>query len=89
MYKCKGSGLTVYETFDELLYADIINMYEYQSKYFIETRPEDFYDETVWVVDKQTEKVSFVHFVETFEIDEKDRIPIDPKELRKERESRL
>lgn len=89
MYKCKESGLTVYETFNELLDADIMNMYEHQGKYFIEVRPEEFYDETVWVVDKQTEKVSFVHFVETFEIDEKDRIPIDPKKLRTERESRL
>lgn len=64
MYICKETGLTEYESFNELLNADIDEMTENKNRYFIQLKPEQFYDNTVWVVDKQTKSVSFIHFTE-------------------------
>ena len=85
MYKSKESGLTIYETLDELLSADIVNIFEYKNDYYIELQPEHFYDCRVHKVDKQTGKLSCIHKVETALIPDEERKQIDPKELRKQR----
>lgn len=85
MYKCKVSGLTVYETLDELLNANVTDMFEYNGNYYISVYPEEFYDESVWKVNKKTEDVSVIHYVETFSIPKEERIPIDPETLRRAR----
>ena len=74
--------IRVYRTLDELLKADIVDMYEYESSYYIRIKPTSFYDESMWKVNKITGKVSCVHFVETLSIPGNARTPIDPKNLR-------
>ena len=71
-----------YRTFKELLDSDIVEMFEYTGHYYIRVKPESFYDESVWKVDKETEKISCIHFVETFLIPDKERISINPKKIR-------
>ena len=79
------NGLTVYETFDELLKADVVEMYSFGNDYYIMLEPEDFYDEAVWKVDKRTEKVTVIDYVQTFDIPDEDKIPIDVEKFKKER----
>lgn len=83
MYKCKDSGLTGYETLNELLDTKIIDMFEYNGDYYISVQPEHFYDERVWKVNKQSGKVSVIHYVETFCIADKDKIQINPNTLKR------
>ena len=83
MYRCKESGLKIYESLDELLDADIIDMFEYDGDYYISVQPEHFHDEAVWKVNKQSGKVSVIHYVETFCIADKDKIQINPNTLKR------
>ena len=71
MYIDKGSGLTVYESLDELLAADIIFMSEYNGFYYIRVNSGDYYDNSVWTVNKRTGEVSFIGYTEYFEIEDK------------------
>lgn len=77
--------IRVDKNFDELLKADIVDMYEYKGNYYIRVSPLSFYDESIWKVNKVTGKVSCIHFVETLVIPENARTPIDPKTLRMRR----
>ena len=82
LYKSEKSGLTVYETFDELLNADIVDMFLFEDNYYIKLRPENIYDECVWKVNGKTNEISTIHYIETFMIRDKAET-IDPKTLRK------
>lgn len=82
MYVCKQTGLTEYETFDELLDADIIEMTEYGENYYIRVKPQQFYDNTMWVVNKRTNEVSFILFTQYLRIKDK-ATPVNPDTLRK------
>lgn len=64
MYKCKGSGLEVYETLQELIDKGITEAWDYQNNYYICVRLDDNYDNRIWVVDKKTKKVSSMFFTE-------------------------
>lgn len=83
MYKTKESGLTVYETLDELLNSDIEFVSDYNGKYYIGVKPESKYDNSIWKVDKRTGEVSCSSFIDyMLEIEDK-ATPVDPKTLRK------
>lgn len=76
---------TVYETIDELINANIESLYEDENNYYFHLVPECFYENAVWVVDKQTEDVSYMMFTEfIFEtIYKTGAIEIDPKTLKR------
>lgn len=83
MYKCEGSGLIVYETFDELLDADIEIMSDYDGFYYIRLKPQELYDDSIWKVDKRTGEVSCSSFID-YMLDIQDKAtPIDPKTLKR------
>lgn len=82
MYKCRESGLFVYETFDELLNAEIVSVSEYEGFYYIRLKPQEFYDNSMWKVDKKTKNVSLMYYTEyLLEINDKAK-HIDPAMLR-------
>lgn len=64
MRKSEGSGMTVYENLDELLTAEIISVSEYGGYYYIKLKPYCDYDNSIWKVDKQTGKASYMMFTE-------------------------
>jgi len=83
MYVCKETGLTEYETFDELLNAEIIEFTEDRNSYYIILKPEQPFDCTVWVVDKKTEKVAFTHYIQ-YAINTLDNVtPVDPAKIKR------
>jgi hypothetical protein len=63
MYKL-DNGVTVYETLDDLLNADIESVYEDDNNYYFHLVPECYYENAVWVVDKQTSIVSYIMYTE-------------------------
>jgi len=62
MYKNKVTGLTEYETFEELLKAEIISFTEDKENYYIRLVPEQTFENTIWVVNKKTKNVSWIAF---------------------------
>lgn len=78
------NGIEIYETLQDLLSKDILKVGEYDEKYYVELKTDDPYDNTVWIVDKNTLEVSWIHFT-TFiieDIDEKVK-PVDIETLRR------
>lgn len=82
MYKCKGSGLEVYETFGELLDKGITAVWDYKGKYYVRVKLDDDYDNRIWIVDKKTRKISDMYFTKFFEFIDK-ATPVDPETLRR------
>ncbi len=64
MRKSEGSGMTVYEDLNELLSAEIISVSEHDGYYYIKLKPYCDYDNSIWKVDKQTGKASYMMFTE-------------------------
>ena len=85
MYMCKESGLMKYETFDEILDAEITYAAEYGNNYYFTIKCNDPYANTVWVVDKKTKKVSSVSLIDYMFISaiEDKATPIDWKTLKR------
>ena len=86
MYICKGSGLMQYETFDEILNAEITQATEHKESYYFMIKYDDPYANTVWVVDKKTEKVSSISLIDYFLLEHEngaDFSPIDWKTLKR------
>ena len=81
MYKHEN-GVTVYETLEELLNADIDFITECDDSYYIRLKPESYYDNSVWVVNKHTLKVSFMLFTQYFDIMDK-ATPVNPATLKR------
>lgn len=72
-----------YETFDEILNAEIIEAALYNGNYYFLVNYKDQYHNTVWVVDKNTEKVSQISLID-YMIEIMDYAkPIDPKTLKR------
>lgn len=85
MYICKESGLMQYETFDEILNAEIVQATEYGDNYYFIVKYDDIYHNTVWVVNRKTEEVSSMSLIDYMfisEIEDK-ATPIDPKTLKR------
>lgn len=59
MYK-DVNGYNVYETIDELLSADVKELYEDSENYYFRLKPNCYYDNGAWVVNKNDNKVSFL-----------------------------
>ena len=69
MYKLKNGEGTVYETFDELLNADIESVFEDENNYYFHLVPECYFENAMWVVNKKTYEVSYMMFTKfRFEI---------------------
>lgn len=64
MYTNKESGMTVYETLDELLNCDIKFVSEYNGYYFIKLQPYCYYDNSIWRINKATGEVSYMMFTQ-------------------------
>lgn len=83
MYKCKGSGLEVYEDVAELIDKGITNIWEYQGKYYICVAVDDQYDNRIWIVDKETNKISDMYFTEFMLFMEDKATPVNPEVLKR------
>lgn len=59
-----ANGFAVYENLDELLAADIVSISEYDGFYYVKTKPDCYYDNSIWKVNKQTRKATFMLFTE-------------------------
>ena len=66
MYK-DGNGFNVYENFHELLEADVREIYEDSENYYFRLKPDTYYDNGAWVVNKKTHKVSFTDYISVME----------------------
>lgn len=64
MYVDSTTGLNEYESFEELLDADVDSITEDKKNYYVMLKPEQTYDCTVWVVNKRTRRVSFMHYIQ-------------------------
>lgn len=83
MYVNKVTGLTEYETFDELLNAEIIEFTEDEKNYYIRTKPEQYFENNIWIVDKKTEEVSFMYYT-GYICDVMDNVtPVDPAKIKR------
>lgn len=83
LYTCKGSGLEVYETFEELLNKGVTGIWDYQGAYYIRVKLDDQYDSRIWIVNKGNKKVSHTDYID-FMLDIRDKAtPVDPKTLRR------
>lgn len=84
MYKCgEDNWCTVYETLDELLQEEIILAAEDKDYYYIRLKPKQFYDNSMWKVDKQTGKVSYMMYPQYIVRVEDNAVEINPETLRK------
>jgi len=55
---------TIYETLGELMNANIESVYEDSTHYYFHLVPECFYENAVWVVEKENESVSYMMYTE-------------------------
>lgn len=56
------NGVVVYETIEDLLDADIQFVSDCGDNLYVKLKPDNYYDNSIWVVDKKTKKVSFMLF---------------------------
>jgi hypothetical protein len=84
MYVSKISGLMQYETFDEILNADIVEAYEGIDKYYFLIKSDDFYANTIWIIDKKTRNVSSMMLTQFMFVTmyEEEINKIDPKTIK-------
>ena len=64
MYICEESGLIEYESASEILNSDISTIWEDSENYYFKLKTEDIYDETIWIVNKKTNNVSQMDFID-------------------------
>ena len=57
------NGFTIYDTFDELLNADLDWVYEDNQYYYIQAKSDFVYSGTAYRVDKRTKCVERMHFL--------------------------
>lgn len=84
MHKCKESGLMVYETLDEMLNGDILFISEYNGCYYVRMKPQEFFDNGMYKIDKITGEVSFMYFTEYLCTVMDKAKELDPATLRRE-----
>lgn len=83
MYVNETTGLTEYETFDELLNADIMEMTEDVDNYYILTKPQQYYENNIWIVNKKTKEVSFMYYIQ-YVINIMEKVsPVNPETLKR------
>jgi len=56
-------GREIYESLEEMISAGIESAYEYEDNYYLNVRSNDFYNNTIWVVNKKTGEVLDKNFV--------------------------
>lgn len=78
----KGDYVMEYKTFEELVKEEISYMGEYSGYYYIKLKSDDFYDNSMWKVNKKTKEVSYMLFTQFFEIADKAKV-IDPVDFKK------
>lgn len=74
-------GKNVYESLAELLDQKVLNVTEDDANYYVELEAENFYDNTIWVANKRTGKVTWMLLTEYFGIED-NTTPVDPDELK-------
>ncbi len=83
MYISKVSGGKVYETFEELLDADVEFLALYEENYYFRIKSDNHYNHAMWKVDQKTKEVSYFDLVD-FLVDIQDKAElIDIEELRR------
>ena len=83
MYVNETTGLTEYEAFEEILNADIIEFTEDENNYYIRTKPQQYFENNIWIIDKKTEKVSFMYYTQ-YICDVIDNVtPVNPESLKR------
>ncbi len=69
-------------TYDQLLKQDIVSAFEDNDNYYVKLKPDDYYDVSLWRVDKNTKKVFYADIIDLAEIFDKVK-PIDLSELKR------
>ncbi len=82
MYVDKGSGLEIYESFEELIDKGVVSAWDYRDKYYIVVESEDYYDNRIWIVDKKTKEISDDYYTKFIQFMD-EATPIDPKTLKR------
>ena len=83
MYKCEMSGITIYETLEELLESKFLWIMEYDGNYYIKPPLDDPYDERVYEVNKKTKELSCIHYIDyAIKFEDKAK-PVNPETLRR------
>lgn len=82
MYVDKGSGLEVYESFEELISKGVVSAWDYHGKYYVVVESEDYYDNRIWIVDKKTKEISDDYYTKFIQFMNK-ATPVDPKTLKR------
>ena len=54
----------MYKSFDELLKSNVRRITECGNFYYVELEPTEFYDNSMWKVDKETGEVSFMYYTD-------------------------
>lgn len=84
MYIDKESGLTIYESFEDLLLVKLSIAMEYNGHYYMKPPLDNFYDERIYMVNKKSKEISCIHYIDyMLDIQEKAEL-VDPEILRKD-----
>ena len=83
MYVDSVTNVVIYETFEDLLDADIDFISENEQNYYIRIKSKAFYDDNMWAVDKKTNKVSFIGYINYMLNIMDNTKPVDPETLKR------
>ncbi len=72
-----------YDTLDELLQIELDWIREYGDFYYVKPKSENFYNLTVYKVDKKTGKASYKDYIDYFVETNDKATPVDPETLRR------
>lgn len=84
MYVNKNTGLIEYETFEEIL-NEALWCTEDKDNYYILTKPQQYYENNIWIINKKTEEVSFMYFTKYICDYMDDVSPVDLESLKSNR----
>lgn len=67
MHKDNVTGLTEYDSFEEILNADIRSAFENSEYYYVRLEPEFQYDGRAYRIEKLSNKVECIHMIDMAE----------------------
>lgn len=72
-----------YKSLDDLINAGIKQVYEYDGFYYVLVKAREYYDNSIWKVNKKTGEVSYMMFTEFIINVERFATSVDPNELKR------
>lgn len=84
MYIDKESGLTIYETFEDLLLSKLSITMEYNGYYYMKPPLNDLYDGRIYMVNKKSKEISCINYINYMADIQDKAMPVDLEILRKD-----